>query len=64
MVRYEHLLSPIKINKTIFRNRIFSAPITPFFYTNEHTRPSEGLIEQGIRDGFAAGMNVGGEAEW
>ena len=45
MNRYEHLLTPIKVNKTIFRNRIFSAPITPFYFTNEHTRPSEGLIE-------------------
>ena len=42
---YDHLLSPIKVNKTVFRNRIFSAPITPFYFTNEHTRPSEGLIE-------------------
>lgn len=45
MTQFSHLLSPIKINQTIFKNRIFSAPITPFYYTNEHTRPSEGLIE-------------------
>ena len=45
MTQYPHLLSPIKINKTVFKNRIFSAPITPFYYTNEHTRPSDGLIE-------------------
>lgn len=45
MNRYEHLLTPIKINQTVFRNRIFSAPITPFYFTNEHTRPSDGLIE-------------------
>ncbi|MGI6607391.1 MAG: FAD-dependent oxidoreductase [Erysipelotrichaceae bacterium] len=43
--KYKHLLSPIVIKNTVFKNRLGSAPITPFYYTNEHTRPSEGLIE-------------------
>lgn len=45
MTKYEKLLSPIKIRNTVFKNRIGSAPTTPFFYTNEHTRPSEEFIE-------------------
>ena len=45
MSNYPNLLKPIKIRNKVFRNRIFSAPITPFFYTNEHSRPADGLIE-------------------
>ena len=45
MSKYEHLLTPIKIRNTVFKNRIGSAPTTPFFYTSEHTRPSEEFIE-------------------
>lgn len=45
MNKYEKLLSPLKIKNTVFKNRIGASPTTPFFYTNEHTRPSEEFIE-------------------
>lgn len=45
MSKYEKLLSPLKIKNTVFKNRIGASPTTPFFYTNELTRPSEEYIE-------------------
>ena len=45
MNKYEKLLSPLKIKNPVFKNRIGASPTTPFFYTNEHTRPSEEFIE-------------------
>lgn len=45
MSKYEKLLSPLKVRNTVFKNRIGASPTTPFFYTNEHTRPSAEFIE-------------------
>ena len=45
MNKYEKLLSPLKVRNTVFKNRIGASPTTPFFYTNEHTRPTEEFIE-------------------
>ena len=58
---YEKLLSPIKIRNTVFKNRIGAAPTTPFFYTNESTRPSEEYIEDVVSKA-RGGMHFGSKS--
>jgi 2,4-dienoyl-CoA reductase-like NADH-dependent reductase (Old Yellow Enzyme family)/thioredoxin reductase len=42
---YQKLLSPIKIGKVIFRNRIFSAPMVPFALLDSMPRPTDAFVE-------------------
>lgn len=45
MSQYSKALSPLHIKKTVFKNRIFAAPILPFALTDEHKRPNEAYME-------------------
>jgi 2,4-dienoyl-CoA reductase-like NADH-dependent reductase (Old Yellow Enzyme family)/thioredoxin reductase len=62
--RYEHLLKPIKIGNTVFRNRVFTPPMTLHSLQGPEGYPSYQVIEHyaSRAKGGAACVTVGGTA--
>ena len=61
MSRYSNLFTPILLGKTLFRNRIFSAPIGLEYYPSDNVRPGDDFIAFYERkaQGGAATVSVG-----
>lgn len=60
MNRYEHVLSPITLGKTIFRNRIFASPVSLPDYSNEARMSDRQKMFYGLRaKGGAASVSTG-----
>ena len=62
MTKYPHLLSPLSVGNAIFRNRIFSAPMTIAALEDENPRPTAAYMEHYINKarGGAASVTVSG----
>ena len=60
-MKYSNLLSPIVLGNTIFRNRIFSAPIGLEYYPSDNVRPGDDFIAYYERkaQGGAATVSIG-----
>ena len=43
-LKYEHLLSPLKVGNVIFKNRLLAAPSRPHFVQGPESYPAEALI--------------------
>ena len=42
--KYYHLLSPIKIGNTVFKNRLIAAPSKPYFIQGDEPYPTDRVI--------------------
>lgn len=62
MSEYKNIFKPLKVRGTVFRNRIFGAPILPMAMTDEHKRPSERHIEHFLSKakGGVASLTISG----
>ena len=62
MNEYKNIFKPLKVRGTVFRNRIFGAPILPMSMTDEHKRPSEKHIEHFLSKakGGVASLTISG----
>lgn len=62
ITRYPHLLAPLKVGNSIFRNRLFTAPITLQAMQGRERYPTEGVITHFANKakGGAACVTIGG----